>query len=221
MKTLLLVGVLLLAGPPLPVRAQAISSRDLTDVANDRPYSALNLNRADAATRAAAEAEANHPIHYFTPDWRPGQVLGIDGQAQAGPGGLQVLPVGSIRGFVLAEAPGQPAYRFGAYFGPGGEGRLFMKELTPAGPLHLLVRFDVESVAPVRNAALAVDTRAGYERQFTCLYVADPAHGKVRELPLTQKAVLKMFGERAPQMAAYATEKNLRYPDIADVAELV
>ena len=81
------------------------------------------------------------------------------------------------------------------------------------------MRFDVESVAPVRNAALAVDTRAGYERQFTCLYVADPAHEKVRELPLTQKAVLKMFGERAPQMAAYAAEKNPRYPD--NVAELV
>ena len=60
-----------------------ISSRDLTDVANDRPYSTLNLNRADAATRAAAEA--NYPICYFTPDWRPGQVLGIDGQAQAVP----------------------------------------------------------------------------------------------------------------------------------------
>ena len=49
MKTLPLVGVLLLAGPPLPVRAQVINSRDLTDVANDRPFSALNLNRADAA----------------------------------------------------------------------------------------------------------------------------------------------------------------------------
>ena len=137
------------------------------------------------------------------------------------PGGLRVLPVGSIRGFVLAAAPGQPAYQFGTYLGPGGEGRLFMEELTPAGPLHLLVRFDVESVTPVRNAALAVDTRAGYERHFTRLYVADPAHEKVRELPLTQKAVLKIFGERAPQMAAYAAEKNLRYPDIADVAELV
>ena len=72
MKTLLPVGLLLLAVLSLPVRAQAIHANDLTDVANSRPYSALNLNRADAATRAAAEAEANHPIHYFTPDWRTG-----------------------------------------------------------------------------------------------------------------------------------------------------
>ena len=172
--------------------------------------------------------------------WQPGQILGIDGAPQAVPGmrynivrrwlevkdatvpgGLRVLPVGSIRGFMLADAPGQPAYQFGAYLGPHQDGRLFLQELTPAGPVHLLVRFDIETIAPLRNSALAVDLQPGQERQFTRLYVFEPTHPEARELALTQKAVLKIFGPQAPQMAAYANQKQLRYSDLADVAKLV
>ena len=231
---------LLVASTTLRSHAQVLTDRDMRDVANNRPYSALNLNRADAANKSAAEAEAAHPIHYFAPDWRPGQLIGVDGVSQpvAGmrynivqrwlevkdatvPGGLRVLPVGSIRGFVLADSPGQPAYQFGAYLGPRQDGRLFMQELTPDGPVHLLIRFDVESIAPVRNSALAVDLQPGLERQFTRLYVFEPTHPEARELPLTQKAVLKIFGAQAPQMASYATQKQLRYSDLPDVAKLV
>ena len=234
------MGLLLLTSMPHNARAQVINSRDLNDVANNRPYSALNLNRADAASRGAAEAEAAHPIHYFTPNWQPGQILRIEGPPQVVPGmrynivhrwlevkdatvpgGLRVLPVGSIRGFVLTDAPGQPAYQFGAYLGPRQDGRLFMQELTPAGPVNLLVRFDVESIAPLRNSALAVDIQPGQERQFTRLYVFEPTHPEARELLLTQKAVLKIFGTQAPQMAAYAAQKQLRYSDLPDVAKMV
>lgn len=236
---ILLFGLLLASAPRL-TRAQVLNDRDLRDVANNRPFSALNLNRANEANKAAVEAEEAHPIHYFTPDWRPGQVVGIDGRAQAVPGmrynivhrwlevkdatvpgGLRVLPVGSIRDFVLADVPGQPAYTFGTYLSAGNDGRLFLQELTPAGPVHLLVRFDVEVIAPVRNVALAVDLQPGQERQYTRLYVAEPLRPEARELPLTQKAILRLFGSQAPQMAAYATQKQLRYADLADMARLV
>ena len=129
MKALLAIGLLLLAGISHHTCAQVLNDRDLRDVANNRPYSALNLNRATTANKAAAEAGEAHPIHYFTPDWQPGQILSIEGPPQAVPamrynivhrwlevkdatvpGGLLVLPVGSIRGFMLADAPGQPAY---------------------------------------------------------------------------------------------------------------
>ena len=39
------------------------------------------------------------------------------------PGGLRVLPAGSIRGFVLADVPGQPAHQFRAYPGPHQDDR--------------------------------------------------------------------------------------------------
>ena len=127
MKAQLAIGLLLLAGISHHTCAQVPNDRDLRDVANNQPYSALN--RAAAANKAAAEAGEAHPIHYFTPDWQPGQILSIEGPPQAVlamrynivhrwlevkdatvPGGLRVLPVGSIRGFVLADVPGQPAY---------------------------------------------------------------------------------------------------------------
>ena len=62
-----------------------LNDRDLRDVANNQPYSALNLNRAAAANKAAAEAGEAHPIHYFTPDWQPGQILSIKGPSQTVP----------------------------------------------------------------------------------------------------------------------------------------
>ena len=54
-------------------------------MANNRPYSALNLTQAAAANKAAAEAGEAHPIHYCTPDWQPGQILSIEGPPQAVP----------------------------------------------------------------------------------------------------------------------------------------
>ncbi len=64
--------------------AQApLNSRDLSDVANDRYFSSLNLNRANTATQAEAVAEAAHPLHYFDPAWRAGTLFGPDGQPLA------------------------------------------------------------------------------------------------------------------------------------------
>ena len=60
------------------------------------------------------------------------------------PGGLHVLPVGSFRGFVLAAAGNEPERRFGTYRGPGPNGRLALEELCNAGPVHLLMRHEVE-----------------------------------------------------------------------------
>ena len=137
------------------------------------------------------------------------------------PGGLRVLPVGSIRGFILAETRGQNAHEFGAYLGPSGEGRLFLEELTPKGPVHLLVRHDVETIAPVRNPALNVEMRTGAERQYTSLYVHTPAHPEARTLALNRKAVLKLFGNRTGQLADYATQQHLSYSSLADVMQLV
>ena len=51
--------------------------------------------------------------------------------------------------------------------------------------------------------------------------MAEPLRPEARELSLTQKAILRLFGSQAPQMAAYATQKQLRYADLADMARLV
>ena len=66
MKAQLAIGLLLLAGISHHTCAQVPNDRDLRDVANNQPYSALN--RATAANKAAAEAGEAHPIHYCTPD---------------------------------------------------------------------------------------------------------------------------------------------------------
>ena len=55
MKALLAIGLPLLAGILHHTCAQMLNDRDLHDVANNRPYSTLNLNRA-AANKSAAEA---------------------------------------------------------------------------------------------------------------------------------------------------------------------
>ena len=55
MKALLAIGLLLLAGISHHACAQVPNDRDLRDVTNNQPYSALNLNRA-ATNKATAEA---------------------------------------------------------------------------------------------------------------------------------------------------------------------
>ena len=242
MKPLLLLGVAaLLAGPRPEARTQApLNDRDLADIGINRPFSALNLNRSTAASRAAAEAEAAHPEHYLSPDWAPGVVLALAGRPQpvpglrynmvrhwlevhdpAVPGGLRVLPVGSIWGSDVIGANGQVEAQFGAYPGPGRDGRLFFQELTAPGPVRLLLRHEVELIAPVRNIALGVNLQPGYEHHYTQLYALAPGRAGAHPLPLTEKAVLKLFGPQADPMAAYAAQHQLRYSALPDLVQLV
>jgi hypothetical protein len=221
--------------------AQApLNDRDLRDVANDRSFSALNLNRATAASQAAAMAEAAHPNHYFDPAWRAGTIMGPSGlpmattgmrynlvhywlevQDPAVPGGLRVMPVGSFRGFVLAAAGSDPERRFGTYRGPGTDGRLVLEELTNTGPVHLLMRHEVEYLPAVQNVALHLETQPAREQRFISLYASGPTGPSAHQQALTEKAALKLFGKDAPVLARYATDHQLRVSELPDLVRLV
>lgn len=232
-------SLLLLA--TLTGHAQApLNDRDLRDVANDRYFSALNLNRSTAASQAAAAAEAVHPTHYFDPTWRAGTVFGPDGQPLAAPGmrynlvhywlevqdasvpgGLRVLPVGSFRGFVLAAAGSEPERHFGAYRGPGADGRLVLEELTNAGQVRLLVRHAIEYVPAVQNTALHLETQPAREQRLASLYAINPASPSAHPQALTEKAAMRLFGKDAPAMASYATSHQLHFSELTDLVRLV
>lgn len=217
-----------------------LNDRDLRDVANNRYFSALNLNRSNTASLAAAAAEAASPLHYFDPTWRAGTILGPDGQPRTTPGmrynlvhcwlevqdasvpgGLRVLPVGSFRGFVLAAAGSDPERRFGTYRGPGANGRLVLEELSNAGPVRLLIRHEVEYIPAVQNAALHVETQPAREQRFASLYAASPASPKAHPQALTEKAVMQLFGKDSGLMASYATSHQLHCGELPELVRLV
>lgn len=236
-----LLAFSLLLTAALKGRAQApLSDRDLLDVANDRYFSALNLNRSAAASQVAAAAEAAHPLHYFDPAWRAGTIFGPSGQSLATtgmrynlvhywlevqdatvPGGLRVLPVGSFRGFVLAAAGSEPERRFGAYRGPGTNGRLVLEELNSSGPVRLLVRHEVEYIPAVQNAALHLETQPAREQRLASLYATSPASPHTLPQPLTEKAVMRLFGKDAPALATYATSHQVHFGELPEVIRLV
>ena len=221
--------------------AQApLNDRDLRDVANDRYFSALNLNRSTAASQTAALAEAAYPEHYFDPTWRAGTILGPNGQPMATPGmrynlvhywlevqdasvpgGLRVLPVGSFRGFVLAAAGGEPERHFGAYRGPGADGRLVLEELNNTGPVRLLVRHEVEYIPAVQNAALHLETQPAREQRLASLYATSMASPSAHPQALTEKAAMRLFGKDAPVMASYATSHQLHFGELGELVRLV
>ena len=231
-----LVPLLLAA---LASHAQApLNDRDLSDVANNKYFSALNLNRANAASQAAAAAEAAYPLHYFDPAWRAGTLFGPDGQSLAVkgmrynlvhhwlevqdatvPGGLRVLPVGSFRGFVLAAAGPDPERRFGTYRGAGS--RLVLEEVSNPGPVRLLLRHEVEYIPAVQNRALHIETQAAGEHRSSSLYAATPASPNAYPQVLGEKAALRLFGPDAPAMASYASSHQLRFGDLAALVRLV
>ncbi|AMJ64112.1 hypothetical protein [Hymenobacter sp. PAMC 26628] len=222
-----------------PARAQSgLNSKDLEDISHGRPTSTQNLNQANTADERALAAEAAHVAHYYDPDWVPGALLPIKGEAQpvpglrynlvhhwveaqdpTVPGGVRLYPVGSLRGFVLNNAPGRPGHRFGAYR-VGGAGRLLLEELTE-GPVRLLLGYDLELVGAVRNAAIGVETQAAQFRRTSELYVATPARPLAQPLALGQRAVLRLFGAAEGDMALYARQHTLRYDNLTDVVQLV
>jgi hypothetical protein len=222
-----------------PVRAQSgLNSKDLEDISHGRPTSTQNLNQANTADERALAAEAARVVHYYDPDWTPGSLLPIKGEPQptpglrynlvhhwveaqdpAVPGGVRLYPVGSLRGFVLNNAPGRPGHRFGAYR-VGGEGRLLLEELTE-GPVRLLLGYDLELVGSVRNAAVGVETQAAQFRRTSELYVATPARAQAQKMALGQRAVLRLFGAAEGDMTLYAQQHSLRYDNLTDVVRLV
>ncbi len=232
--------ILALAASPRLARAQAgLNTKDLEDISHSRPTSTQNLNRTDADEARAVAAEATHTAHYYNPDWVPGTILAIEGEAKpvlglrynlvhhwvevqdpTVPGGVRLYPLGSLRGFVLNNAPGRPGHRFGAYRIRNGTGRLLLEELTD-GPVRLLMGYDLELVEAVRNAAVGLETQPAQFRRIAALYVATPARAQAQELALGQHAVLRLFGTGDGAMALYAQQHALRYDNLSNVVQLV
>ncbi|GAA4003479.1 hypothetical protein GCM10022408_13810 [Hymenobacter fastidiosus] len=191
--------------------------------------------------RVVAKAALTPEQAYFTPDWQPGTLRTAGGETvgvaavrynvarrlvevrdSGGPAGLRIVPVGGLRGFTPGAAGKPGSHTFETRpVSRAANGRNFFEVLTP-GPLQiLLLLHTLEEKSANWIAAYNLETRPASVNRLTRLFVAKPGQHGVEELPLKRKAGAKLFGRQAPRVAAYATEKKLRYEQVPDLVWLV
>jgi hypothetical protein len=134
---------------------------------------------------------------------------------------VRIVPVGGVRGFTLGAAPRPGSYTFEVRAeSRAANSRNFFQVLTP-GPLQLLLLHTLDEKAANWIAAYNLETRPASISQVKRLFVARPGQTTVEELPLRRKAVEKLFGSHAGQVAAYAAEQKLDYEQVPDLVWLV
>ncbi|WP_400193075.1 hypothetical protein [Hymenobacter sp. B81] len=231
----LLLGLGLLLSASAAWAQAGLNTQDLQDIARERPFSAKSLNESQRREEAAG-------LLYLHPDWQPGRLFTAAGQWQPATalrynvslrilemrdstGAARLLPVGSLRGFALGQGAAAREFRTRRCRLNGrGLVREFVEVLSvPEQALLLGVVHEVVDEPAVVNAALNVTTRPA-RRYVAQTLVAGP--GRQPEqllLPLTleQRSVLRLFGARAPELAAYAQAQQLRYDRLPDVLRLV
>lgn len=137
--------------------------------------------------------------------------------------GSHVWPPGSLAGFEVGR--GSDARRFRSYPVRVGSTRTEFVEVLTAdnsplvlGLLHSYVHQDAELDPVLRT----VKRKEVTEIQQVVVAGAGPGPREpLRELPLNQRAIARLFGSRAAEVDAFATKENLRYTDLAQVLRLV
>ena len=138
--------------------------------------------------------------------------------------GSHVWPPGSLYGFELGRRTDVRHFR--THLVKTGSTRLeFVEQLTvdEAPPLllalqHRYVHEDAVMDPILHTEKLAARTVIGQ------VVLAGPGTDPkipLRELPLTERNVLKLFGDKADALKTYAKQQHLNYTDLNDVLKLV
>jgi len=138
--------------------------------------------------------------------------------------GTHVWPPGSLRGFYLGQ--GSDARHFRTYLiRNGSTKRDFVEVLTvdDDSPIVLAVQHYYVYEAEQRDPILRTVTRP--ERNEIAQQIlygsGNLPNEPLRPLVLNERSVLRIFGERAAKVAAYATQEHLSYTDLAQVLRMV
>jgi hypothetical protein len=235
MKSLYLLGIILLMQPLAPTWAQ--SARDYAEA--QALYRQANAIPTSAGLRQALSLQATG----FWGDgiFKPGALRTYDNRRHYVPGlryhaALRLLeaqdsmnvdtthlwPVGSLRGFDVGEAEdsGNPLRRFRPRMVREGKGmgtlrREFVEVLTTVdvGPLLLAWLY---TPGPE-------DEKTG-RRPIVQVLVAGPGVASdepLRPLELNQAEVLRLFGKRSEEVRSFAAGQRLKYDQPQDVARMV
>lgn len=228
---LLGLGCAALAGP-----ARAQTARDLSEIGVDLYQRA---NAPDALARMRKDL-ANAPEAYLVALDQPGTLVLPDRRRVRVPAarynvalhlleardstGSHVWPPGSLHGFYLGRGP--EARHFRTYAVRDGSTKTdFVEVLTVDDdcPLVLALQHRYVHEDAVLDPVLRTETRRA-RTEIGQVVVAGPGARPgepLRPVPLTERAVLRLFGPQAAAVQAFAAKERLGYTDLAQVLRLV
>ena len=226
----ILLGLLLAALAPA---AHAQTARDLTDIGIELYQRANSPNALERMRQDLVKA----PEAYLVDLEQPGALVLLTKRSIRVPSlkynvalhllevrdstGSHVWPPGSIDGFYLGRGADVRHFRSFAVRDAGTQTN-FVEMLTAAdnsplvlGVQHIYIHKEAE-IHPV----LLTETRKAHT-EITQVIVAGAAGEPLRVLALTERGVNRLFGARAPEMAAYAAKEHLTYTDLGQVLRMV
>ncbi|MBH8568260.1 hypothetical protein KB206_05160 [Microvirga sp. STS02] len=229
---LLLAGLLLSAS----ARAQMQSSRDLAELGMDL-YQRANSPEALARMRKDL---VNAPEAYLERVELPGTLVLLDKRRVRVPAmkynvalrllevrdstGSHVWPPGSLDGFYLGK--GSDMRHFRSKLVRNGSTKLdFVEVLTQSdnSPLVLAVQHIYRHLDAQLDPILRTETKAeSTEIGQTVLAGTDLVPKEpLRAISLNRKSVSELFGSRAPEITAWASNQGLSYTDLGQVLRMV
>jgi hypothetical protein len=237
----LLKALPILGGLLLPALAQAQAGRDLTEIGLDL------YNQANSPTALARMRKdlVNAPEAYLVRIAQPGSLVLLSKKSLKIPSlkynvalrllevedstGSHVWPPGSLDGFYLGQ--GSAARHFRSYLvRDGGTKVNFVEVLTVdnASPIVLAVQHSYIHEDAQVDPILRTETRKARTEigQLVLTGVGRPLGESkdkepLRALSLNERSVLKLFGNQAGTVAAYATKEHLSYTDLGQVLRMV
>lgn len=222
-------------------------SRHETSMSQMRQETFQIAVRSGQQQRMLEELRAASPLTYYDSDWRLGTIKLANGQElkaemrynlmaralemhrpgpPARPDTVLLLPQFQAAQFSTALPS---VYReFVAHPYKSEQSKrdynLFEKLTTASGPVQLLLLHEVV----LQSSATASITPGGTGKpanqsiqRVSRLYAHVPKRPIAQETGLNKSAILKLFGDDANRMAAYATAHNLSFTDLGHVVQLV
>jgi hypothetical protein len=224
----LVCGLVLVANP-----APAQTARDLYDLTNDLRQQATSASRLASQNRALFELEQT----WLMPTPVPGVLTIATGQRRRASAlrynvalhlveaqdstGWHVWDAVELRGFEVGM--GRARRQFIAQDVRNRYAhRDFIELLSaePTGPLIVGAQHVFHHEEELRDPVLRVVTRPAVN-QVVYELVWGISNAPYRTLQLKEKLVLRLFGNSAGDVAAYARQEQLRYEDLNDVLRMV
>ena len=233
LRSTILPAALMLA---LAAPAHAQAARDLTEIGLDL----YNQANSPGALERMHKDLVNAPEAYLVSTEQPGELVLASKRRYRVPAlkynvalhllevrdstGSHVWPPGSLDGFYMGR--GADTRHFRSFLVRNGSTKKdFVEVLTvdEAPPLVLAVQHYYLHEDAQLDPILRTETRKA-RTEIGQAVVAGPGmlpKEPLRVVGLNQRDVLRLFGTRAPQVAAYAAQEHLSYTDLTQVLRMV